>query len=233
MLHVLDFELSRVRGEALPHVADFAALSRTTVSYVAAEPSRDPKDLAVRIEAKAGEYAAFTAGRDPNELYDWLGGTKLPLRTLHAHSVSELTVHTVDVAKALGRKHTVPADAALAALEDFVVPLVTAVGATGSFGGPTAFINAEAGKGFRACYEVHLKGGAVPKHFLIDDGALHISDVAPGRRVDCKVSADPAALLLVMWGRASQWPAVARLQLRAYGRKPWLATKLASLIRTP
>jgi hypothetical protein len=204
-----------------------------TVSYVDSEPSRDPNDLAARIEATAAEYAAATAGRDPDELYDWLGGTKLPLRTLHAHSVSELTVHTVDVAKALGRKPEVPADAALAALEDFVVPLVTAVGASGSFGGPTAFVDAEAGRGFRARYEVRLTGGAGPKHFIIDAGALHITDPDPTQRVDCTVAADPSALLLVMWGRASQWPAVARFKLRAWGPKPWLAMKLPGLLRTP
>jgi uncharacterized protein (TIGR03083 family) len=233
MLHVLDFELGRLRREPLVDVADFDALGRFTVSYVAEEPSRDPHELADRIEAAAAEFAGLTAGRDPEEPHDWLGGTKLPLRTLSAHIVSELSVHSVDVARALGRGHAVPADAALTALEDFVVPLVTAVGAAGSFGGPTAFVDAEAGRGFRACYEVRLTGGGGPKHFVIDDGALHITDADPGRRVDCKVSADPAALLLVMWGRAGQWPAVARFQLRAHGRKPWLATKLAALIRTP
>jgi uncharacterized protein (TIGR03083 family) len=233
MLHVLDFELGRVRRDPIADVADFDALGRYTVNYVAEEPSRDPKDLADRIEATAAQYAALTAGRDPDELYDWLGGTKLPLRTLHAHSVSELSVHTVDVAKALGRKPQIPPDAALAALEDFVVPLVTTVGASGSFGGPTAFVDPEKGRGFRACYEVRLHGGAGPKYFIIDDGALHITDPDPSRRVDCKVAADPAALLLVLWGRASQWPAVARFKLRASGRKPWLAMKLPALIRTP
>src|SRR5882757_1324950 len=233
MLHVLDFELGRVRREPLADVTDFDALGRFTVGYVDAEPCRDPAEIAGRIEAAAADYAALTAGRDPDELHDWLGGTKLPLRTLHAHIVSELSLHSVDVARAMGRRHTVPADAALAALEDFVVPLITAVGATGSFGGPTAFVNVEAARGLRACYQVRLDGGVGPKHFLINDGALHISDPDPTRRVDCKVAADPSALLLVMWGRASQWPAVARFKLRASGRKPWLATRLASLIRTP
>jgi hypothetical protein len=233
MLHVLDFELGRARREPIAQVADFEALGRFTVRYVADEPAKDPHALADRIEAAAADYAALTTGRDPDELYDWLGGTKLPLRTLHAHIVSELTLHTVDVARALGRSHPVPADAALAALEDFVVPLVAAVGAAGSFGGPSAFLNAEAARGFRACYEVRLSGGAGAKHFVINDGALHITDPDPTRRVDCTVAADPAALLLVVWGRASQWPAVARFQLRAWGRKPWLAMKLAALIRTP
>lgn len=233
MLHVLDFELGRARREPIADVADFEALGRFTVSYVVNMPAKDPAELAGRIEAAAAEYAALTAGRDLDELYDWLGGTKLPLRTLHAHIVSELSVHTVDVAKVLGRTYPVPADAALAALEDFVVPLVNAVEASGSFGGPTAFVNAEAARGFRACYEVRLKGGSGAKHFVIGDGALRITDPDPARRVDCRVAADPSALLLVIWGRAGQWPAVARFKLRAWGRKPWLAMKLTSLIYTP
>jgi uncharacterized protein (TIGR03083 family) len=233
MLHVVDFELGRARRDPVPDVADFEALGRATVGYVAEEKARNPRELADRIETTAAHYAELTAGRDRDELYDWLGGTKLPLRALHAHIVSELAVHTVDVARAIGRPHRLPADAALAALEDFVMPLVPAFAAAGSFDGAAAFVNPEAARGFSACYEVRLTGGAGPKHFVISDGALHISDPDPARRVDCRIAADPSALLLVMWGRAGQWPAVARGRLRAWGRKPWLAMRLPSLIRTP
>jgi len=232
MLHVLDFELGTARRDPVPDVADFAALSRYTVEYVAAEPCRDPAALADRIEAVAAEYAGLTAGVAASEEYDWFGGTRLPMRTLHAHIVSELSLHSWDVAHAEGRSWSVPPDAALAALEDFVVPLVQAVGAAGSFGGPTAFVDPQHSRGLRACYAVQVQGGD-RRHFVIEDGALTVTDPDPERRVDCRVWAEPSALLLVMWGRTSQWPSVARGRLRAWGRKPWLAMRLPSLLHTP
>ncbi|HEX3828760.1 MAG TPA: hypothetical protein VHV82_15965 [Sporichthyaceae bacterium] len=232
MLHVLDFELATVRGDQPPQIADFAALSRLTVDYVRAEPSRDPKDLADRIEARAAQYAAATEGRSAEAEFAWMGGTRLPLRTLHAHVISEMSVHSWDVAHAEGRSFVVPPDAALAALEDFVVPLVQAVGAAGSFGGPTAFVDQARGRDFRARYAVQVAGGS-RRHFVFADGALHITDPQSGRPVDCRVWAEPSALLLVMWGRAGQWPAVARGRMRAWGRKPWLAMRLPSLLHTP
>jgi hypothetical protein len=232
MLHVLDFELSTVRREPVPDVADFAALGRYTVGYVAAEASRDPAALADRIESTAAEYARATAGLAASAEYAWLGGTSLPLRALHAHIVSELSVHSWDVAHAEGRAWSVPPDAARTALEDFVVPLVQAVGAAGSFGGPRAFVEQEAAGGLRARYAVQVQGGE-RRHFVITDGALAITDPEPGRPVDCHVWAEPTALLLVMWGRSSQWPAVARGRMRAWGRKPWLAVRLPALLHTP
>jgi hypothetical protein len=232
MLHVLDFELGTVRGDAVPDVADFAALGRYTVGYVAAEPSRDPVALADRIEAAAAEYARRTAGLAGSVEYDWFGGTRLPLRAVHAHIVSELSVHSWDVAHAEGRAWSVPPDAARTALEDFVVPLVQAVGAAGSFDGPRAFVDQAKGRGLRACFAVQVQGGE-RRHFLFEDGALAVTDPVPGRPVDCRVWAEPTALLLVMWGRAGQWPAVARGRLRAWGRKPWLAMRLPSLLHTP
>jgi hypothetical protein len=46
--------------------------------------------------------------------------------------------------------------------------------------------------------------------------------------VDCRISADPVSLLEVLYGRESQWPAVLRGRLVAFGRKPWLAFGLSS-----
>jgi len=37
----------------------------------------------------------------------------------------------------------------------------------------------------------------------------------------------------VSWGRVSQWPAIGRGQLLAWGRRPWLGLKLRALLRNP
>ena len=46
-------------------------------------------------------------------------------------------------------------------------------------------------------------------------------------------TADPAALLMVAWARQSQWHAIARGKLMAWGRKPWLGFRFRSLLRNP
>ena len=51
--------------------------------------------------------------------------------------------------------------------------------------------------------------------------------------MDCHVSADPVALLLVSYGRRSQWVPVLTGKLLAWGRKPWLGLRLVRYLVTP
>ncbi|MGH3946139.1 MAG: hypothetical protein ACRDSI_14000, partial [Pseudonocardiaceae bacterium] len=53
------------------------------------------------------------------------------------------------------------------------------------------------------------------------------------RRVDCHISADPVAMLMVFWSRQSQWTAIAKGKLMAWGRKPWLGPQFRALMRNP
>lgn len=232
MLHVLDFELGTVRRDPVPAVHGFDDLTGFTLGYVADEPSRDIAALADRIEAAAAELTALSAGLEPDHEFEWFGGSRLPLKAVHAHVVSELLVHGDDVARAVGRPWPIRRADALIALDDFVVPLAAAFAQAGTFGGAGAFVNQEIPADFRAVYRVQLTGG--PKRdFVFADRALRITDPDPGRRIDCHVTADPAALLLVVWRRRSHWPAVATFKLRAAGRKPWLAAKLPGLFFVP
>jgi hypothetical protein len=56
---------------------------------------------------------------------------------------------------------------------------------------------------------------------------------ADGRRPDVTISAQPVALLLVLYKRRPQWPAIARGRLLAWGRRPWLAFSLAGRFHQP
>ncbi|MGH3764961.1 MAG: SCP2 sterol-binding domain-containing protein, partial [Pseudonocardiaceae bacterium] len=80
-------------------------------------------------------------------------------------------------------------------------------------------------------YDVRIRGGD-RFHFIFNDGALSIEDPSP-RKVDCHISADPVAFLMVAWSRQSQWTAIANGKLLAWGRKPWLGTRFRPLIRNP
>jgi hypothetical protein len=232
MLHVIDFELGTVRRDPVPAVGDFDELTRYTLGYVADEPCRDPVEVADRIEAAAAEYAALTAGVAADTEYDWFGGARLPQRAVHAHIVSELLVHGWDVARAEHRPWVIDRSDAIVAIDEFVVPLAAAFATAGTFGGAGAFVDPARAAGLRAVYDLMLADGP-RRHLAFDDGELTITDPEPARRVDCHLRADPATLLLVVWGRFSPWPAVARGRLMAWGRRPWLAARLPSLIRTP
>lgn len=50
---------------------------------------------------------------------------------------------------------------------------------------------------------------------------------------DCRITAAPVPFLLTTFRRTPVWKAIARGQLKADGRKPWLAPHLAQLIPSP
>ena len=231
MLHVFDFELAVARRDPIDPVFSLEDLGRFTQGYVNTEAERDPKAIADRVEKSATAFLDETAGAAPDDLYDWLGGARLPASVMHAHILSESQVHGWDVARRQRLPWPMRADDAVAALDGFVFPLATAFAECGGFGGGRAFVNQETAHGVRIRYEVRVVG-APPRHFVFDDGTLTITDPGSGK-VDCFVRADPVAINLIAWGRMSPWPSVARGRLRAWGRKPWLAAKLTSLLSTP
>jgi hypothetical protein len=78
---------------------------------------------------------------------------------------------------------------------------------------------------------VRLRGGGRAV-LRFDDGDLTV-EPEPAGPVDCHLSVDPEAFMLVGWGRITQGPAILKGQLFAWGRKPWLGLKLRSLLRNP
>ena len=68
---------------------------------------------------------------------------------------------------------------------------------------------------------------------VFDDGGMTVEASRPRQKVDCHLSVDPAAFLLVAWGRISQWQAIPKGQLLAWGRRPWLGLQLRGLVRNP
>jgi hypothetical protein len=79
--------------------------------------------------------------------------------------------------------------------------------------------------------DIRIRGG--PRFWItLTDGQLDIL-ATPPRRVDFHVSAEPVTYLLVSYGRKNQWVAAASGRIASWGRRPWLAPRLASLIDKP
>jgi hypothetical protein len=82
-----------------------------------------------------------------------------------------------------------------------------------------------------AVFDVRVRGGR--SHLLCFDGGALTMDPDGDVTPDCHISAEPAALLRVLYGRSSQWGEIARGRLMAWGRKPWLAFGLERLFKNP
>ena len=190
------------------------------------DAERDVAVLADRIEERAEEYFAECAGRSPDEPRPWtVEGTTLPLSALTCNLLNETIMHGYDIAKAAGRAWRInPAHAAMV-VQQFFVPVMQTCD-------PRTFVNAERAAGLQATYELRLRGGGDRLFFVFDDGSLRVEEPS-ARRVDCHILANPAAFFMVFWQRQSQWNAIAKGQLIAWGRKPWLGLKFRSLIRNP
>lgn len=220
--HSLDGVLATARGGG-SLLDDIWSLSAMSNVLVAGEATRDLGIVADRIEATVAQLLVTLPAAGGQELRPWLiQGADLSLSTLACQALNELVMHGRDVALAEGVAWPVSRDSAAMVLDGFLFPALGVLG--------RSMVDQAEAAGLRACFDVHLRGGGGAT-LCFDDGELW---VPPGRRrVDCHLSVDPAAFLLVSWGRTSQWPAIARGQLMAWGRRPWLGLRLRSLLRNP
>jgi hypothetical protein len=189
------------------------------------DAERDLAVLADRIEERAKEYFGECAGHSPDEPRPWtVQGSTIPLSALTCNLWNETAMHGYDIAHAAGRKWRIEPTHAAMVIRQFFVPVVQT-------NDPRTFVNAEQAASLQATYQLHLRGGG-RLNFVFDDGSLRVEE-SSARRVDCHISANPAAFFMVFWQRQSQWNAIAKGQFVAWGRKPWLGLKFRSLLRNP
>jgi hypothetical protein len=181
--------------------------------------------LADRIESRAAAFLEEARSHSADERRAWLvEGTTVPMPVLTCHLLNEAIMHGRDIAKADGRHWPIKATHAGLVFDGFIWPVIQALG-------PRSMVDQEAAAGVRAVYDIRVRGGGRYR-FTFDHGALTI-EAPSSTRVDCHISADAVAFLLVAWGRQSQWEAIAKGKLLAWGRKPWLGPKFRSLLRNP
>ncbi|MFN2607861.1 MAG: maleylpyruvate isomerase N-terminal domain-containing protein [Acidimicrobiales bacterium] len=205
-------------GDAPSPLERYWDLGEKTRGWVDADPERRLPVLADRIEAGAAAFLDRVPAGGADASRHWLvEGTDVPLSTLTCHLLNESMVHGFDIARAVRRPWPLERAYASMVLLGFVVPVVRRFAAE--------MINMETAAHLRASFEVRLRGGGGAV-FVFDNGSLVVED--PGQRVDCRVTADPEAFLLVVWNRISQWQAIARGKLVATGRKPWLGLRFRS-----
>jgi SCP-2 sterol transfer family protein len=214
--------MSRGGGNLLE---DISGLSTLTKVMVAGEGRRPLGELADRIDASVGGFLAATidaAAAGDDSSHAWIvQGTVAPLSFLTCHMLNELTMHGRDIALAEGVPWPIDRGHASLIMQGFVLPSLHTLGRA-------MVVQDKAGN---ARFEVRLRGDG-RTWMVFADGNFSVES-APQGKVDCHLSVDPEAFLLVAWGRVSQWPAIGKGQLLAWGRKPWLGMQMRSWLRNP
>ena len=204
--------------DAVFDVSDIAggSLTRSSAALLEAEHERDLPGLADRMEAAVTAVLQASQGHNADDIVMW-NGQPIGLAAMLGIALAEFLLHGRDLAHALSQPWPIEASDARLVLASALPLLPLLVD-------PVTTAHAH------ATYDLRVRGGARAV-LAIDDGALRVG--APDASVDCHVSADPVALLLVAYGRTSQWGPILTGKLVAWGRKPWLGPKLVSYLVAP
>jgi uncharacterized protein (TIGR03083 family) len=181
---------------------------------------RDPAVLAAIVRQDNAAFVSEAAAQPAGAAFAQQAGPDLSLEVMISVHLGELLVHGWDIATTLGRPWTIERDEANIVARGVlpVLPLIV---------DPAAAAHAS------LCYDLSLRGGGPRVLIRVHDGSLTVEPVASRAPVDCRISADPAAFLLVAYGRVGQLGPILRGQLIAWGRRPWAAPRLNSFIRHP
>ncbi len=187
------------------------------------EPERNLHLLAEQIRQSVTQLLADTSSADGTERVRWLADVDLPLCGVMTHLASELLIHGYDIARAQRRPWDLPRDFSSLVYEAFFLEFLRN-------GGARRFL-AQGGVRGDVCCEFRVRG-CEPVLFIYENGHLAVAEQG-AHPVDLHISADPTAMLLVMYNRLNPLRPVLRGQLVAWGRRPWRLGRLMRVMQTP
>lgn len=196
-------------------VADLAAENAGRAADIA---ETDPGKLADLAAEEASSLLEAVAGRRGDQAVIFHQGIHLDVAGLVCIALGEQVLHGYDMALAVGRPW---------AIDPLHVGLIL-------YGyGPLfpAIVDPETARGVTCGFGIELRGGGcLTVRFTDGSCAIEPPDSGP---VDCTISADPVAFLLVGSGRLSQWTAISLGLLEGGGKRPELAFGFAGLFAYP
>ena len=199
-----------------------AAANEYAVSVLTTDDARTAADgLAARsasfLEALAAEPDLTRELATP-----WYGlGATRGVGTLASLAVTESLVHGRDLARAVHADPKMSRSAAAAATPTVMSAMLPFL------------LDRSKAKGLRADYELRLRGGRQSFVVRIAEGGAECFEAGHGRAVDCVITLDPRAALLIGFGRGSLARATLTGGALAGGRKPWLGLRFPSLFAAP
>jgi hypothetical protein len=194
------------------------ALAHQNARRVGDIPESDPEKVAgLLTEAVAGLLEA-TACRSGDQGVVFHAGVSLDLASLMCVSLGEHILHGYDIAKAVGSPWPIDPLHARLVLSGY---------------GPCygSWLNGEATSGLTTGFGIELRGGDVFT-LRLTEGGCRLEPRDSGA-VDCTISADPVAFLLVRSGRITQWEAIALGLYSTEGPLPQLGLTFMDLFAYP
>lgn len=217
LLGVVGAYAAVARGEGSPF-GDLSRVAEVNEAALAAVSERRPRELGEQLQNLRPEVRAALAGPD----VEIAGHGAEPLRTSVAAGriLGEAVVHGWDIAKAAGRLWVIdPADAAL--VFRCLLPCAP------------RFVDPVRAHAVTARFDVRVRKFPEARAvFAFADGVLTVEE-SPQGRVDCVLSAAPGPLILVMHRRIGLRRPILTGDLAAWGRRPWLGTRLVDLFDPP
>ncbi|MCB5168861.1 maleylpyruvate isomerase N-terminal domain-containing protein [Streptomyces bambusae] len=175
------------------------------------------------ITERGETFLRETAGLAPDTpvAVPWFGkDATFTLATLTGLLLSETLLHGLDIARGARLPWPIAQEEARLAIGQTMPTLMPLT------------LDATRARGISLAFDLSIKGG--PRLAVdVADRTMTVTRDAPPRRYDCRITATPVAFLLVSYGRTPPWKAIARGQMRAGGRKPWLAARFGQLISAP
>jgi len=179
---------------------------------------RDPAMLSAILRRENGAFVSEANELPAGASFPEQVGPDLSLEVMTSVHLGELLVHGWDIATTLGRPWPIGRDEANIVARG-VLPLLPMIA------DPATTARAS------ISYELRFRGGGPVVVVRVHGGELTVEPAVSRARVDCRISADPVAFLLVAYGRLSQGAPILRGQLIAWGRRPWAALRFGSYIR--
>jgi mycothiol maleylpyruvate isomerase-like protein len=169
------------------------------------------RSLLLAVEGRGGDEVLHTP---------WYGpGATLDLTTVLCVMLGELLVHAQDIARGLRRPWHIDAAEARLVVGGVFTAMIPRI------------VDPVRARGVHATYEIRAWGG--PRFVNRVDDGVAVAEPFTGQSVDCHLIGDPVELMLVGYGRRSQWTSIARGRLHAWGRRPWLGLRWKGLYLNP
>ena len=178
---------------------------------------RDLSRLADMMVPAADDFIAAAVRRRADDRILTTNGLSMTAQTMATALLGEQLIHGLDIARAANSPWSISCADALQVI-------------AGVMAMAPDYVDRRQAAGLHVSYELRFRGG--PRYrLMVQDGTAAIT--APGQKVDCWISADPVAFLLIGCGRTGQWGQILRGKILAGGRKPWLGLTFGRLITGP
>jgi uncharacterized protein (TIGR03083 family) len=214
---VLHAEMARGVSSPVRSIAT-AALAKENDERIADIPESDPEKLAELVSEGVGGFLEATAGRSGDQPVVFSQQISLDLAALAGIVLGEQVLHGYDMARAVHRPWPIDPEHARLILYGYECLL-------------PAMVNPERARELTAATVVELTtGDRFTLRFTAGRCTIEPADSGP---VDCTISVDPVALLLVGSGRLSQWEAIALGIWRTEGLRPEPFLRFSELFAHP